>query len=110
MSDRYKVNNSCLNIINLRKNRYFEILLLPRRITYLPLGHFTVELKCSWVYPLEVIPKSILMMLVDSVNEFMDNDIVTEFLWESHQLDIETDTIFMTTAPPSGFLVTTGHS
>ena len=47
-------------------------------------------------------------MLVYSMSEFMNDDIVSELLWEAHELDIETDSISMTTAPPSGLLMTTG--
>lgn len=46
-------------------------------------------------------------MLVHCMCEFVDDDIVSEFLRETHELDIETDSISMTTAPPSGLLMTT---
>lgn len=42
------------------------------------------------------------------MSELVDDDVVSEFLWEAHELDIETDGISMTTAPPSGLLVSTG--
>ena len=44
------------------------------------------------------------------VAKFMDDDIVTEIFWKSHQLNIETDSISVTTAPPSGFLMATGDA
>ena len=46
------------------------------------------------------------MVFMDGVREFVEDDIVTKLLWESHQLDIETDSIPMATTPPSGFLMT----
>ena len=50
------------------------------------------------------------MMLVYCVSEFMHDDVVSEIWWESHELDIQADRISVTTAPPSGFLMTTRHA
>lgn len=52
-------------------------------------------------------PKSILVVLVESMSELMDNDIITKRCRKSHKLDIETDVIAMTTAPPPRFLMAT---
>jgi hypothetical protein len=50
------------------------------------------------------------MMLVNCMGELMNDDVITELYWEPHKLDIETDSIAMTTAPPSGFLMATGDT
>jgi hypothetical protein len=38
-------------------------------------------------------PKCILVMLVNGMSQLMHDDIVAEFWWEAHKLDIETDII-----------------
>jgi len=80
-----------------------------RSIPYLPLFHFTVHQKWSWENFLEVIPKCFLVMLVNCVSQFMENNILNESFWEAHQFYIKIDTISMTTAPPSSLLMTTRH-
>ena len=44
-------------------------------------------------------------MLVNRMYQLMDDYVVAKSLRQSHELDIETDRIPVTTAPPSGFLV-----
>ena len=64
----------------------------------------------SWQNFLQMIPKCVLVMLVDCMCQFMDDDVVSKFWRKSHQLYIETDSISVTTAPPSGFLMATGDA
>lgn len=57
-----------------------------------------------------MIPESILMMFMDSMREFMDNDVVSELFWKSHEFNIQTNSISMATASPSRLLMTTGNT
>lgn len=54
-----------------------------------------------------MIPESILMVFVDSMREFMHDDIISKPLRKSHEFNIQTNSISMATASPSGLLMTT---
>jgi hypothetical protein len=79
-------------------------------VAYFPLLHPPIEFSRTWEDFFEMIPKGVLVMLVNCMGELMDNNIITEFYGKSHELDIKTDRITMTTAAPSGFLMATGDT
>jgi hypothetical protein len=61
-------------------------------------------------HPEQLLPEVLAMILHPGMNQFVQNDIIPEFVGQKCQLHVQADVVPAGAAPPSGFLVTDGYT